>query len=607
MAQSESSYLKSKESGQAVVLVVLALGILLLGTTALAVDFTNLWFHQQAAQSAADAACTAGAQEMLQKQNDPSFVASFTAGTALNCTTSSTASPCWYARENGYSSNGATPGNTVSVSFPSGTCPGPVLDPAASGYPYSSPGDCPAPGVTPAAGANRFIRVDILERVGVAFVGLFNGTRAQNVRVFSVCGVISQDSTVPIAVLAPHMDGSFTMTGNAKLLLAGGAGRSIAINSDSSGAADLTTNVTLNIAYGAPDYCGGILTVHGGPSGPLPGFVNMANAGYPNAGWSGTLPSCSGTMRDPLWRKGSDVPDSLALVAAPSGFSGSAPGIVHVAYGVDGCPDVVNGCDEYRPGNYPGPMGINVSGKTTAIFMPGLYTITGGFTLGANSCARPALQMGTTGCPYCTGSSGATFSSDGGTTFYFADDLSLDVKATGGQCSWPGTTINPFYTVTEKCEAASQIPSFVPAMISDTVFLAPCNGTYGDPLMSDPLGKQRGVLFFQNRSRRGDVSFQGGGTILSAGVIYSHRCTTPAGVDAGGASCVAPTSLQCMGGGANNSSFCSSVTFNGSPGSATFVLGAIITDNLRLVGSSDLAMSLNPGSVYVTYKASLFR
>ena len=61
---------QSGEQGQAVVLLLLALGLFLLGTIALAVDFTNLWFRQQAAENAADAACASGAMDMLLLANN---------------------------------------------------------------------------------------------------------------------------------------------------------------------------------------------------------------------------------------------------------------------------------------------------------------------------------------------------------------------------------------------------------------------------------------------------------------------------------------------------------------------------------------------------------
>ena len=56
---------RSKEAGQATLFLVLALGIFLLGALCFAFDMSNMWFHRQAAQTAADAACTAGAMDLL--------------------------------------------------------------------------------------------------------------------------------------------------------------------------------------------------------------------------------------------------------------------------------------------------------------------------------------------------------------------------------------------------------------------------------------------------------------------------------------------------------------------------------------------------------------
>src|SRR6266849_5862923 len=53
------------ESGQALLFVLLGLGIFLIGAMAFAIDISNLWFNRQAAQTAADAACTAGAMDLL--------------------------------------------------------------------------------------------------------------------------------------------------------------------------------------------------------------------------------------------------------------------------------------------------------------------------------------------------------------------------------------------------------------------------------------------------------------------------------------------------------------------------------------------------------------
>ena len=55
---------RTSESGQAVIGVVVIFAVLVLAGLAFAVDFANLRSHRQAAQSAADAACQAGAVQV---------------------------------------------------------------------------------------------------------------------------------------------------------------------------------------------------------------------------------------------------------------------------------------------------------------------------------------------------------------------------------------------------------------------------------------------------------------------------------------------------------------------------------------------------------------
>src|SRR5216684_6877285 len=109
---------RTGESGQAMLFIVLVLGIFLLGALCFAFDLSNMWFHRQSAQSAADAACAAGAMDILVKAAGGTTTYSSQIGTAYNCTTTSTDSVCSYAAKNSYNSNNVTPGNLVSVSFP---------------------------------------------------------------------------------------------------------------------------------------------------------------------------------------------------------------------------------------------------------------------------------------------------------------------------------------------------------------------------------------------------------------------------------------------------------------------------------------------------------
>ena len=170
---------------------LLILGIFLLGALCLAFDFSNMWFHRQAAQTAADAACAAGAMDILvDAQGGATTHQGFTLGTTYNCTTTSTDSVCTYAAKNGYNSNNTAPGNLVSVSFPTT---------AANGAP-------PGVSIPPSsiAGAYPFIRVDIVDHVQSFFLGLLNGSTSKDVRAFSTCGVELAQAPIPLVVLDPR-------------------------------------------------------------------------------------------------------------------------------------------------------------------------------------------------------------------------------------------------------------------------------------------------------------------------------------------------------------------------------------------------------------------
>src|SRR5215813_3337750 len=128
------------EAGQAVVFLLLGLGLFLLGAMAFAIDMGNIWFTRQSAQTAADAACMAGAMDLLlDATNGTTTQGNFTAGTNFDCltttpnTTTTNPAPCYYAALNGYSSNigpnSTAQGNNVSVLFNAPASPGVAAPP----------------------------------------------------------------------------------------------------------------------------------------------------------------------------------------------------------------------------------------------------------------------------------------------------------------------------------------------------------------------------------------------------------------------------------------------------------------------------------------------
>src|SRR3989442_1069020 len=214
------------ESGQVMLFVLLGLGLFLIGAMAFAIDMSNLWFNRQGAQTAADAACTAGAMDMLvDYTNGTTGQGGFTVSgspTAVDCSTSQTPAPCQYATLNGFNSaisqstaNSGTLGNNVTFQVSSTAPPG--LPPAS--IPPST------------VAANAFLSVKITDNIPTFFAGLLSGATRQNVGATAVCGVIQATSPIPILVLHPTLQQAFSVQGNPNISIVGGPSKSIQVNS----------------------------------------------------------------------------------------------------------------------------------------------------------------------------------------------------------------------------------------------------------------------------------------------------------------------------------------------------------------------------------------
>jgi hypothetical protein len=239
---------------------------------------------------------------------------------------------------------------------------------------------------------------------------------------------------------------------------------------------------------------------------------------------------------------------------------------------VHGCPDP-NGCLLYTAGYYS--TQINVL-NSTAVFDPGLYYIVGGLNLDSNSTVRPGTGTG---------------DGSGGTTFYFSGSGSVSVNANSGN-----SILDPFYAASLRCTGGSQLPGNISptTAIQGNILIAPCTGYYGDPLgTNDPLGEQRGMLFFQDRSASNvNANWGGGGQFLLAGTMYFHHCNA----SGTGAGCGMPSTY-----------FDATFSLRGNSASGTYVLGNIIVDNLILGGTPGITMDLAPNAAYWVLKAALIR
>jgi hypothetical protein len=558
----------SSERGQAMVFVVLALGLFLVAAVAFAVDIANLWFHRQTAQNAADSACASGAMDILvASQGASTGKQGFTIGTAFDCSITSGATPCEYAVLNSYNGENTLPGNQVLVSFPSS-------DPDVSNT---------TPPLPPAAMASYpFIRVDVVDHVQTFFSGLLSGNQTQDVRAFSVCGGLLVKSSTPILVLDPQnpaKTAALSVMGSPEILIYGGPQRSIQINSTNATAVTLKSGATINLSQGGPSLTGSNIGVYGGPA-TEPGGISFGSTGsweYPAA----VISDPFATMCEPGQSgcppvNGNSGPAKPSAPTVPS--DEAAKGCKSIPCSISyhdpghGCP-TSSGCLLYTPGYYASGIAVR---SNTAVFDPGLYYLVGGLALQANSIVRPGTGTG---------------DGSGGTVFYFSGSSTITVVSSSGK-----STTDAFTASSLRCAGTSTLPGNLSATttIQGNVLIAPCTGYYGDPLgSSDPLGIQRGILFFQDRSASGvSATWTGNSQFLLAGSMYFHHCNA----SGTGTGCGAPSTYY-------DADFSLSATSC----SDAYVVGSIVVDNLAFAGSSCLTIDPNPSEAYWIMKATIVR
>ncbi len=558
------------QRGQVSVFVVLALGIFLLAAMGFAVDVAGLWFHRQAAQTAADAACTAGAMDMLvDRAGGAVNQGGFTLGSAFDCAGSAGAvTPCAYAALNGYNGAGLQPGqasNDVAVSFPA----------SLNGIPLPPPN---------LAGNSPYIRVDVADRVRVFFMALLTAARTQDVHAQSVCGLVLAKAPVPILVLHPYNPHSLYIYGTPIIRLVGGPNTSIQVNSSDPNAVDIQGSAIINLMRGGPLFNGSSLGVFGGPALPPAGFLTQN---------SGSWDSPQSPLTDPFATLAApDPPLAIGGLRPNYGCTNAAGCLVN--YKQDGCPDP-SGCTEYSPGYYP--TGIQVK-NSTGIFDPGLYYLAGGLSLDANSMVRP---------------SGLAGDGSGGATFYFSGVSSVSVAANSGSRiidPYPTAGATYIYTDPSGNVFTSTVPGVtcpgglppdaalsLPSTLSGSVLMGPCSGAYGT-FTVDSAGATypaHGMLFFQDRSAAAaNGNWGGGGQMLLMGDMYFHQCAS-ATAGSGEGCATAPTAF--------NDTF----TLSGNSGSGTYILGDIVTDTLLMNGTPTINMQLNDAFTSYVLKASLLQ
>ncbi len=614
------------ERGQAFLVVIVFIGVFVLGATGLGTDYTQIWAHRQMAQSAADAACQAGAADLYLRAIDPAAESNYGLdlswiGSPSNCSSIPNSAPCRYASLNGYS------GSNVAVSFPS----------SVSGAPSIPPGF----GVI----ANPYIKVTITDPVSLSFAKLVSSSGTFNVSAKAECGLNPIAVPIPLVILHRTSSAALSVGGAATIKILGGPNRSIQVNSTSTTAVSVGT---VNLSQAGPGGTGADLGVAGGPS-TKPTGVNLGTSGK----WiTGVIQSG----------------DPWGTIPAPS-VPSTAGTATPVPFAVNGCPDPA-GCVEFSGGNYtacannnvapggngclisprftsagpawqavhaytagtliqptnpqhnsggyifqaqnsgnsgaasPNPWNQTIGGNqgdggvtwknmgpastnpATAIFDPGLYYLgAGGLQPGSNTTMRMSTATG-------DGKNGATFyfSTSAGTLSVGSNTgKSPACTSAGPGMSTPNNCVVSYKPaggallgVTSRvlqCPSGPANPSQVPSVMDGNILLGPCTGTYGS---SD--GKHRGFLFFQNRSTAANPSWGGGGQFLLSGFMYFHSGS--------GANCGTNTTCLSMSGGS---------------GAGAFTLGNLVADKLLMTGNSSLNMILNPELTFDLFRPQMLR
>ena len=558
----ETSENRSSESGQASILLIIMLASFLLGSMAFAVDFGYIWFSRQAAQTAADAACQAGAMDMLYVARGGALPGmGFTPGTSSDCTSSSGSTICWYANRNGFSGAGytaTTAGSQVSWTFPASTS---------------------VTGVKAASVTYPFLKVTVRQNIKTWFMGLF-GKSYQAVGASCTCGLTPGPSNAPLIILNPTVNGALTISGGTIIHISGGPQTTIQIDSNNSKAFNCSGSGLVDTSLAGPNGTGGNMNIAGGPpANPICGGAPAWNGGSTGV-WQGGLTSLNqkttdGTtmLNDPYKSVPApthpgvpakatnpvDSPDHHQTANGANGFDHGS----WVATGVDSCPntnptqqymwnsaalgykDVYAQCLEFTPGYYS--TGINLSGSTTAIFMPGIYYLNGNLNLSGSATVRNAWP--------------ATEPSTQGVVFYF---LNGGPNLSGGSGSASINSVPSYYL---NCSSSTK-PSGMPDNLDGNVLVSQCSsgGTYVGSPSTDTLSTSgtRGLLFFVDHSNQSGGQFSGSGMLNFSGAFYFHSL------------------------GFNNT-----LRLSGAAGSTTYAVGNIVVDQLNLSGSGIIKMGLN--------------
>jgi hypothetical protein len=582
------------QSGQASVFLLVILGTFLLAVMGFAVDLSSMWFHRQTAQSAADAACVAGAMDMLYLNNGAiTSSPGFTAGTAGDCEASSSAAICRYAAFNGYTATtsaagwgASTAGGSVAVNWT---------------FPSSVSGVAAGSGVT-----YPFLNVVVREKPLTWFMGLV-GVKSLALGASCTCGLPPGSNSPAIVILNPTIGASLTISGGAHIVIVGGPQTSIQVDSSADGSPSSNTSSNavycnggngypIDLSTAGPSGTGGNLAIVGGPATNQYCGANYIMNNTTQSKWQSPV----AVIADPYagvsapTQPTAKVPEALTPVATVAqGYtpnSDATYGYIYgtwVASGMDSCPNtaseqhyltysstypyngglIYGNCLEFTPGYYPN--GIDTTSlagysNDVVIFMPGVYYLNGNLNVGSATTIRNAW----------VGTQPATV----GVMFYFLSGGPLFAGGSGAASSVIGTV--PSYYM--NCSSTTT-PTGTPSTLSGNVLISQCSGagTYVGAPSTDSYSATgtRGLLFFSGHSNTYNNTLIGAGATLNfSGVLYFH-----------------------------NSSYADLVQLSGAGGATNYAVGNLVVDQLTLSGAGIIDMDLIGTSASGKPEVSIFQ
>lgn len=210
-----------KRSGQAAVLVILSMSLILIGALGFAIDGGQMYTQRQMAQAAADAAAQAGIMSILRGTNataSNTFATGSTPIAAYTCTTTDGTTPCVYARDNGF---GGTASDTVTLSYPASVTGATLL------------GSATVPS----------IQVTVQRNLQNSFIRFLGGPSTTTISAKGIAGIVGVVSPNSVFLLDSSAKDALTISGAGILSVSGGG---IAIDSNNSEAALIKGSSTVS-------------------------------------------------------------------------------------------------------------------------------------------------------------------------------------------------------------------------------------------------------------------------------------------------------------------------------------------------------------------------